>query len=498
MSFMSFLDNVNDKASRIIPSAFTDVVAETTDETLLTINMPTLMFICDSVNSNAENIPDLIRALRRRIDNKVPKVQYFTIQTLDAVVKNCGLMVHLEIASTKGLLRDLIEIACRVPSRDGEAEAKEVALTLILNLSLWFSGHPDERLKILTTLADWTRKQAGPNCFEGIEPDMTVTIRRVVNRPGSTGQRHRREGAAPSNYQRRQQMEYLRLQQMHDIQQSAQPRVVQAIPFLVPTEEEVSGMLDACILLAECLNTAEQNHEAVMGNELIAGIAAQVRRQHRDLSRILSAGEDLDNFDVLFSVTDTQTSVIQRLADVIRGERGVNNNNNLSPQTSTYLGDGVVEPRPSSELLREASDTPASSAPAPTTAPKQTSTTTTTTATGATTLTTTTSGARRAYHVRQADDIDAIEMTESAAPVPKPVPTMESLFDAATPAPTAAAAPAPAKPSAGSHSGAAFPAPSQSMDHTTPAQQGMSHSDNPTSLNADTDDFDAFLSSRLK
>lgn len=153
---MSFMDEMKDKASRVIPTPYTEIVAEATSDILLSPDYEKIVFICDSANVKEENAVDVVRAVRRRLDNKSAKIQAFAIAVIAALVKNCGVNVHNELAETKGLLRDLLAVAVRVPSKDGELEARIAALTLILNMSIWYSNavKANEKLIPLTLLAD--------------------------------------------------------------------------------------------------------------------------------------------------------------------------------------------------------------------------------------------------------------------------------------------------------------------------------------------------------
>ena len=204
MSQMSFVDEMKDKAGRLIPTAYTDIVTEATSDILLLPDMEKITFICDSANLKEENAVDVVRAVRRRIDNKNPKVQAFTVTLLDKLVKECGAIVHLEIAETKGLLRDLVNIAVKVPSRDGEREAKKSALTLILSMTIWFSAAAaaNEKLKPLILLADDVRKRAGEKAVEGIEVETGVRLKRVAA-PQQRAERNQ------ESFQRAQQRELL-------------------------------------------------------------------------------------------------------------------------------------------------------------------------------------------------------------------------------------------------------------------------------------------------
>lgn len=508
MATMSFIDEMKDKAARIIPSAYSEIVEETTSDVLLAPNFQNIVFICDSANSNSENVTDIVRAVRRRLDNKSAKVQFFTIQLLDSLVKNCGSVMHVEIAETKGLLHDLFLVATRKPARDGDREATKAALALILNMSLWFSGHPEgEKVKPLADLADHVRKAAGVNIFEGIEPDTTVQLRRT-----SAGQSTAHRQNAALRRQRRQEEEYLRLQQEYALQaiqqERSRPQIFDAIPIIIPSEDEISGMLDACLVLAECLNAAEAQGSQVVGDDVISNVALQIRRDHRNLSMILSSGAEIPNMDMLFNVTDSQTAIIQRLSECVKKDRRQQadayaaavaaSTANAVPQAPSQpsaeqqaLHAGAPVPRPGASETQapspqlsssSAGDPPASSSSAGV-APQSSG-----------------HDRRQPIRLRQAEDVeDYVEMqvTPKIPPSTQPIPTMDDLFGQQQQQQQAAST---------SQVSSAFPAPSQSVDHRSAAPAFMSHSDaapaiyeSNHSVNTDDgDEFDNFLNSRLR
>ncbi|CUG92039.1 Hypothetical protein, putative [Bodo saltans] len=502
------MDEVKDKAARIIPSAYSEILEETTSDVLLAPNFQNIVFLCDSANANPENVVDIVRAVRRRIDNKSAKVQFFTIQVLDSLIKNCGPTLHHEVADTKGLLHDVFVAATKKPSRDGEREATQAALTLILNMSIWFSGHADERLRALTELADHVRKSSGPNIFEGIEPDVTVQLKRSNASSAASTQAARQQAAA--RRQRRQETEYLRLQQEYALsaaqQQPHRQPTVKAIPLIIPTDEEVSGMLDACLVLAECLNTAESQGTPIVGDELISNVATQIRRDHRNLAMILSSGAEIPNMDVLFSVTDSQTAIIQRLSSSVKAERGHAGGESTEGQANDDFqnatgGASMAPPHPGSQSNHHTTTSHSNVGNSP---PRP--------------------GQGQPSHmdhrghtgIRQAADVEDYEDVEMQV-TPKLPPTMDDLFGGPTSAPLPAAAAATSSsasaqpPQEPARVSSAFPQPTQSLDHQVATPVALSHQDETsaavamrpqpgTSLNneEDGDEFDNFLNSRLR
>ncbi|XP_011019039.1 PREDICTED: target of Myb protein 1-like [Populus euphratica] len=65
--------------------------------------------ICDSVNSHHWQAKDVVKALKKRLQHKSPKVQLLTLTLLETLVKNCGDYVHFQIAE-KNVLGEMVKI----------------------------------------------------------------------------------------------------------------------------------------------------------------------------------------------------------------------------------------------------------------------------------------------------------------------------------------------------------------------------------------------------
>lgn len=334
MPQLTFLQSVADKASRLLPCSFTEIVEETTSEVLTAPDYENIMFICDQTNARPDNAHEVVMAVRRRIDNANPKVKYFTVLLLDALIKNCYEDLHNEVADTPALQNCLVDIACLTPIQDGELEAKKAALQLILNMSYWFIGATEDKTKMLSKLADEVRQKTSPLAFEDIEADAAFQLKRAPTN------RRRAANATTSNQQQAAAHRVSRNQNhnpsssssftagSHGHGRTSRPssggggspapvRVVDAIPVFQYTEQEISGMLDSCMLLSEMINAAEEEKRSVMGDEIVTSIAVQVRRDHRKLAILLSSGAQMDNLDVLLSVADSQMAIVQRLSDLV-------------------------------------------------------------------------------------------------------------------------------------------------------------------------------------
>ncbi|KAK7194007.1 VHS domain containing protein [Novymonas esmeraldas] len=301
---LSLIEEIKDKASRLIPTAYMEIVEECTVPHLLIPTYEHVKFLSDTVNKKPEAIVDVVRALRRRIADADVAVKHLTIQLLDSMIKNCTTAFHVEVASQKGLLRDLVAVACVQPTTGRAMQAKEAALLLTLNLSIWFRGHPAEECFILTTLADDVRNQMGPNCFEGLEPERNARMRMQPN-PAASRQRHQSEqraGAGRDDHATRSHGHSRERQSMVD-----------AVAIDLPTSERVAAMLDACITFSEYLSNAEMNTDVPLDeDDVVQSYMSQVREDHSYVTILLSSNLQLDR-DVLRTVADSQSAVLAKV-----------------------------------------------------------------------------------------------------------------------------------------------------------------------------------------
>ncbi|KAG5464363.1 hypothetical protein LSCM1_00546 [Leishmania martiniquensis] len=300
---LSFIEEIKDRASRLVPTPYMEIVEECTAPHLLIPTYEHVKFLCETVNRKPEAVSDVVRALRRRIADSDVAVKHLTVQLLESMIKNSSTSFHLEVASQKGLLRDLVAVACMRPTTGRAMQAKEAALLLTLNLSIWFRGHPAEESYILTTLADDVRSQMGPNCFEGLEPERSARMRVQVG----TSNRHRersenRTGDAPDKHAAR----------VHGHRHDRR-NVVDAIPIDLPTPERISAMLDACMAFSEYVNNAEINSEVhLRDDDVVQSYLSQVREDHVYATILLSSNLQLDR-DLLRTVTDSQSAVLAKV-----------------------------------------------------------------------------------------------------------------------------------------------------------------------------------------
>ncbi|XP_010553208.1 PREDICTED: TOM1-like protein 2 [Tarenaya hassleriana] len=84
-------------------------VDKATSDLLLGPDWTTNMEICDSVNSHHWQAKDVVKAVKRRLQHKSPRVQLLALTLLETLMKNCGDYLHFHIVE-KNILGEMVKI----------------------------------------------------------------------------------------------------------------------------------------------------------------------------------------------------------------------------------------------------------------------------------------------------------------------------------------------------------------------------------------------------
>ncbi|KAL5709834.1 hypothetical protein ACHQM5_020473 [Ranunculus cassubicifolius] len=96
-------------SSSISSSSATVRVDKATSDLLLVPDWTINIDICDSINSNHWQAKEVVKALKKRLLHKNPRVQLLALTLLETMIKNCGEYVHSQIAE-RNILSEMIKI----------------------------------------------------------------------------------------------------------------------------------------------------------------------------------------------------------------------------------------------------------------------------------------------------------------------------------------------------------------------------------------------------
>ncbi|ERN05370.1 ADP-ribosylation factor-binding protein GGA2 isoform X2 [Amborella trichopoda] len=91
--------------------------------------------ICDSINSDQWHAKDVVKAVKKRLQNKNPKVQLLALTLLETLIKNCGQFVHLQVVE-RNILQEMVKIV----KKKTDMEVRDKILVLLDSWQEAFGG----------------------------------------------------------------------------------------------------------------------------------------------------------------------------------------------------------------------------------------------------------------------------------------------------------------------------------------------------------------------
>ncbi|VVB01048.1 unnamed protein product [Arabis nemorensis] len=113
----------------------TVAVDKATSDLLLGPDWTTNMEICDSVNSLHWQAKDVVKAVKKRLQHKSPRVQQLALTLLETLVKNCGDYLHHQVAE-KNLLGEMVKIV----KKKADMQVRDKILVMLDSWQQAFGG----------------------------------------------------------------------------------------------------------------------------------------------------------------------------------------------------------------------------------------------------------------------------------------------------------------------------------------------------------------------
>ncbi|RCV17266.1 hypothetical protein SETIT_3G206600v2 [Setaria italica] len=91
--------------------------------------------ICDTLNADRWQTKDVVKAVKKRLQHKDPRVQFLTLTLLETMMKNCGEYVHFEVVD-QHVLQEMVKIV----QKRQDMQVRDKALLLLDSWQEAFGG----------------------------------------------------------------------------------------------------------------------------------------------------------------------------------------------------------------------------------------------------------------------------------------------------------------------------------------------------------------------
>ncbi|KAJ7950079.1 target of Myb protein 1-like [Quillaja saponaria] len=164
-------------------SSATVAVEKATSDLLFSPDWTLNIAICDSINSNHWLAKDVVKAVKKRLQHKSPKVLSLSLTLLETMVKNCGDYTHLQIAE-KNILGEMIKIV----KKKEDMQVRNKILVLLVSWQEAFGGPGGKHPQYYWAYEELKRSGVVfPKCSSNAALIFTPPITHPTVRPNQAG-----------------------------------------------------------------------------------------------------------------------------------------------------------------------------------------------------------------------------------------------------------------------------------------------------------------------
>ncbi|KAJ6382846.1 hypothetical protein OIU77_031299 [Salix suchowensis] len=245
--------------------------------------------ICDICNRDPIQAKDIVKGIKKKLGSRNSKVQLLALTLLETMIKNCGDIVHMNVAE-KDLLHEMVKIAKKKP----DFHVKEKILTLIDTWQEAFDGPRARYPQYYAAYQELLRAGA-------VFPPRTERAAPVFTPPQTQPL-----SSYPQN-----------LRSIEYPQGAAESSVESEFPTLSLTEiQNARGIMD---VLAEMLNALDPSNKEGLRQEVIVDLVEQCRTYKQRVVHLVNSTSDESLLCQGLSLNDDLQRVLVRHESISSG-----------------------------------------------------------------------------------------------------------------------------------------------------------------------------------
>ncbi|KAF3330585.1 TOM1-like protein 2-like protein [Carex littledalei] len=265
--------------------------------------------ICDMINTNRWHSKEVIKAIRKRLQNKHSNVQFLALTLLEAMMKNCGESVRFEIAEYE-VLQEMVKIV----RKQNDFQVRDKALILLDSWQEAFGGPGGQYPQYY--LAYIELKRSGVQ-FPRRAPDAPLTFGNATSSSSPHAQPY-----ASSGY----------------VSNSQAPGERGAPVVANVSMGELHNMRSAMELLTEMLRAVNPRDRGAIQDEVITDLVSQCKSNQNKIVQLINSSGDEQVLAEALTLNDGLQNVIAKHDAIASG--------NLPPEPALVAAPLPVAPPP--------------------------------------------------------------------------------------------------------------------------------------------------------
>ncbi|GKV03404.1 hypothetical protein SLEP1_g15709 [Rubroshorea leprosula] len=238
------------------------MVERATSDMLIGPDWAMNMEICDVLNQDPGQAKDVVKGIKKRLGSKNSKVQLLTLTLLETIAKNCGDIVHMQVAQ-----RDILPEMVKIVKKKPDLHVKE---------------------KILILIETWQEALGGPRSRY---PQYYIVYQELLQAGAVFPQRSERSAPVFTPTQTHPLSSYPpNIRNSDNRQETAESSAEAEFPTLSLTEiQNARGIMD---VLAEMLNALEPGNKEGLRQEVIVDLVEQCRAYKQRVVHLVNSTSD--------------------------------------------------------------------------------------------------------------------------------------------------------------------------------------------------------------
>ncbi|KAM0953777.1 putative TOM1-like protein, plant [Dioscorea sansibarensis] len=260
-------------------------VEKATSDLLIGPDWTLNMDICDSINSDHWQAKDVVKAVKKRLQHKNPKVQFLALTLLETMIKNCGDFVHLQVVE-----RDILQEMIRIVKKKTDMEVRDKILVLLDSWQEAFGGPGGKYPQYYWAYAELKRSGVA---FPQRSADSALIFTPPVGHPISIPGHPQANYGMPNNSSVR--LDEAMAAEMANLSLS-----------------DLDSIRSVMELLSEMLRAVDPNDRGAVKDEVITDLVTQCRSNQKKLMKLVNSTGDEELLGQGLTLNDSLQAVLAK------------------------------------------------------------------------------------------------------------------------------------------------------------------------------------------